>query len=191
MGLQILSILAPLVVCAGIGFVWGRRGATYDAELTTSIIMNLGAPCLIFAELSSLEADPRELGELALGALLAMGVFAGIGAGVLRVARLPAQTYLAPLVFANTGNVGLPLCLFAFGSDGLALATSIFATVSIANFTIGVWIWSGRASLRTLGIPISYATLLAVGVLVTGVQVPLWIRNVTELIGGLPSRSCC
>ena len=127
---EIVSILAPVFICVGIGFVWARRGGTYDTEVTTQLVMLVGAPCLVFSELASLELDRAVLGQMALAAMLALATWALIGFGVLRALGLPAHTFLGPLMFSNSGNMGLPLCLFAFGPEGLALATVIFAVVS-------------------------------------------------------------
>jgi len=184
--LELLSIIAPIFVCAGIGFVWARRGGAFDQEFITSLIMNFGAPCLVFSELVSLEVESAVMARMSGGAALAMLGFGLVGMIVLRVARLPTHTYLGPLLFCNAGNMGLPLCLFAFGSEGLALATCFFAVMAFAHYTIGVWIWSGRFSLyELLRMPLSYAAVLAVAILMLDLPVPLWIVNTTELLGGL------
>jgi predicted permease len=184
--LEIFSILAPVFACAGIGFLWAHRGGGYDEELITRLIMNLGAPCLIFSELASLEVPPATMAQMVGSALAAMLIFALVTSGVLRLTRLPAHTFLSPIVFPNTGNMGLPLCLFAFGPEGLAFATAFFTAVSITHFTAGIWIWSGRASVRELlRTPISYAATLAALVLATGASVPVWIQNATTLLGGM------
>ncbi len=184
--LDLLSIIAPLFVCAGLGFAWSRGGGRYDQELVTVLIMNFGAPCLVFSQLIALEVDGALMVRIAGGALAAMLAFGLIGAAVLRAARLPTHTYLGPLVFCNAGNMGLPLCLFAFGSEGLALATCFFAVMAVGHYTAGVWIWSGRLSPgELLRMPLSYAAALAVWVLVSGWPVPGWIQNTTELLGGL------
>ena len=100
--------------------------------------------------------------------------------------RLPAHTYLPPLVFGNSGNMGLPLCLFAFGETGLALAVAYFATVSLVHFTAGISVWSGHFSpAELLGTPLTWAVALAVGVLALDVRVPGWIVQTTELLGGI------
>jgi len=184
--LELFSILAPLFICAGIGFLWARRGQSYDRELTTSLIMNVGAPCLVFSKLASLEVDPLETGRMIVGALMAMGIFAGIGWIVLRLVRLPAHTYMGPLVFANTGNLGLPLCFFAFGSAGLALATAWFACVTLTHYSLGIWLWSGRASFRELlRTPLAWAAALAMAVSIYRLPLPVWIQHTTSLLGGL------
>ena len=134
----------------------------------------------------SLEIDPSGLVGMLIGAVAMMAISALIGALVLRGLRLPLHTFLSPMIFANNGNMGLPLCLFAFGPVGLSLAVVFFATVALAHFTAGVWIWSGRASLAELiRTPLSYAVLLAAAVLATGYEVPRWLQHTTELLGGL------
>ena len=50
--------------------------------------------------------------------------------------RLDRRTFLAPLIFGNTGNLGLPLALFAFGDVGLGYAVVIFAVMAILSFTV-------------------------------------------------------
>ena len=183
--LDVLGVIAPVFLSAGVGWGWVRSGRPYDRDLVTRLITDVGAPCLVFSGLVGLEVDSDMLLTVASAALLAMACFATVGAVVLRVARLPMHTYLAPLVFGNTGNMGLPLSLFAFGETGLALAVCFFATVSITHYTAGVWIWSGRVSLvELLRTPLFYAAVLAVIVLVIGVQPPLWLRNTSELLGG-------
>ena len=184
--LELLSIIAPIFVCAALGFAWARTGRPYDQELITTLIMDIGAPCLVFSELVSLEVERRVIIQMAGGAIADMLGFAVLGMLVLRAARLPAHTFLSPLIFTNAGNMGLPLCLFAFGPEGLALAVSFFATMAITHYTAGIWIWSGRLSLaELLRTPLSYAAVMSVWVVATGFSVPVWILNTTELLGGL------
>lgn len=113
-----------------------------------------------------------------------MGLSAVIGAVILRFAGLPLQDFLPPLIFANIGNMGLPLCLFAFGKPGLALAIVVFTVFCIGHFTVGVWLYSGSANfLSLLKIPVIYAVGLAIVVLLAKATLPEWIVKTTELLG--------
>ena len=40
----------------------------------------------------------------------------------------------------NTGNMGLPICLFAYGSQGLGVAAAISALIILCHFTLGVFL---------------------------------------------------
>jgi predicted permease len=182
---ELLTIVAPTFLCAGAGFVWGRWGPRYDRDVITSLITNIGMPCLVFSSLVRLQLEPRAMAQMAGSALLAFACFAAIGAVVLRVWRLPTHTYLAPLIFGNAGNMGLPLCLYAFGPEGLALAICFYATAASTHFTLGLLIWSGRLSLAELARnPLFAAAVAAILVIVTDFNVPAFVLNTTELLGG-------
>lgn len=182
---ELASVLAPTFICVGLGWAWGRWGPSYDRALITALIMNLGVPCLVFSRLTALVAEPGAMLRMAGAAGLALACTGTIGALVLRVWRLPAHTFLGPLVFNNAGNLGMSVCLFAFGDEGLALAVSFFTVMATAQFTFGILLWSGRFSpAELLRTPLSAAALLAVAVIAAELRVPSWVRDTTELLGG-------
>ncbi len=182
---EIASILAPVFVCAALGWGWVRLGRAYDRDLLSRLLSDVGAPCLIFARLTDVVVDPESMAQMAGIAALAMALFGVVGGIVLRAARLPMNTFLAPVTFGNAGNMGLPLCLFAFGEPGLALGICYFAVSALLQFTVGVWIWTARVSLaELLRTPVAWAITAAVLVLWTGAGVPVWLQNATDLLGG-------
>jgi predicted permease len=123
--------------------------------------------------------------EMILATFVATGVMAGLAAMVLRLARLPLNTFLAPMTFGNTGNMGIPLCYFAFGEAGLALAICVFATTTVLHFTFGQVIWSSRVSwLEVAKTPLVWSAGLALIVMAWGVDVPAWLNRTTSLLGG-------
>ncbi|GIX15802.1 MAG: hypothetical protein KatS3mg118_3761 [Paracoccaceae bacterium] len=181
--LQVLQIVAPVFILAGIGFVWVRLGLAYDLAFVTRLAMQLGMPCLIFTALARAEIDPRLLADLSLATV--MGYFA---VGVLSLAaclllRLDLRAFLAPLIFGNTGNLGLPVALFAYGAEGLAYALIVFAIMAVMNFTLGVWLVSGRGSGEMLRQPIAHGAALGMVAMIAGWQPPVWAMNTLDLIG--------
>jgi hypothetical protein len=110
-----------------------------------------------------------------------MALLAALG---LRVTGQSTATFLAPLTFGNTGNMGIPICYFAFGEAGLALAVCFFAVTAFLQFTVGHLMWSGALSLRELTrMPLVWASVLAMGVVATGVEVPEVVLRTTRLMG--------
>jgi predicted permease len=150
------------------------------------LVVNFGTPCLIFATLSNLDVAPGTLGTMA-GIVVAMlALFALAGIPFLAWRGWNRRTFLPPLMFGNLGNLGMPLCLFAFGQPGLELAVAAFSTQSVLFFTLGAWFISGDPSPRgLLKTPLPYAVALAMGFIATGIEPPLWLTNTTELIGGM------
>ena len=182
----LLNIIAPVVVTAGIGFFWAKTGRAFHTDTVTGLVTNVGSPMLIFSTLVKLDMELGAFLEFAMFAALSALAFCIIGVITLKLCRLNIRNYLPGLMFPNTGNMGLPLCFFAFGEAGLALAIAVFTVFSTLQFTFGIWLSSGVSSpgqlIRT---PLIYAVVLGLGLKALSFPVPLWIINTTELIGSL------
>lgn len=184
LALTVLNITAPVFLLAAVGYGWVKLGFEYRVEFVTRLAMTLSVPCLIFVALMQIEVDPRVVATLSLATLAAytlitLGVWV-----VVKALRLDVQTFLAPLMFGNTGNLGLPLALFAFGDLGLGYAVVIFAVMAILSFTLGIWLVSGGGSLvKVVKEPLVAATLLGALFLWQGWETPAFLTNAIELIG--------
>ena len=183
---DLLSIIAPVFICAGIGFIWQKQGRPYDTNLITTLITNIGTPCLVFFTLYDADLKIADFGSMALAAVLAIAGFSLLGGIVLKVLGLSFRTYLPSIMFPNSGNMGLPLSLLAFGKPGLALAIVYFTVAAVQQFTVGVAISSGSMSpARLMRIPIIYAVLLALMIMGLELKAPDVIINTTQLLGGM------
>ena len=182
--LTVLEIVAPVLLLGAIGFVWVRLGHDYSIRFVTQLTMTLSVPCLIFTALMETEIEPQALAAVSLAAVVAY-VATGLTAFVaVRAIGLDIRTYLAPLTFGNTGNLGLPLALFAFGDTGLDLAVVVFAVMAIFSFTIGVWVVAGGGSLlKVVREPIVAGTLLGALFLWQGWRTPTFLTNALDLVG--------
>ncbi|MEJ8561806.1 AEC family transporter [Yoonia sp. GPGPB17] len=184
LALTVLNITAPVFLLAAVGFIWVKLGFEYRVEFVTRMAMTLAVPCLIFVALMNIEVEPAALAALSLASFVAywlvmVGCFI-----VVKAAGLHSQTYLAPLIFGNTGNLGLPLALFAFGETGLGYAVVVFAIMAILSFTIGIWMVAGSGSFRrVIQEPLVGATLLGALFLWQGWETPEFLTNAIELIG--------
>jgi malate permease and related proteins len=182
--LTVLGIVAPVAVLATIGFIWVRLGFEYRMEFVTRLSMTLGVPCLIFSALMKTDIDPTALAAVSLASLVGYAALTLIFWGLTMIMGLDRRTYLAPLIFGNTGNLGLPLALFAFGETGLGYAVVVFAVMAVLSFTFGLWLVAGGGSpLKALREPMVGATLLGALFLWQGWQTPVWITNTLDLIG--------
>jgi malate permease and related proteins len=180
----VLAIVAPVFLLAAVGFVWVKAGFDYRVEFVTRLAMTLSVPCLIFVAMMKTAVDPAALTSISLAAAVAYLALTVIFWGIVVVARLDRSTYLAPLIFGNTGNLGLPLALFAFGEQGLGLAVVVFAVMAIFSFTFGIWMVAGAGSFaRVLREPMVGATLLGALFLWQGWHTPVWLTNTLELAG--------
>ncbi len=182
--IQIFEIVAPVFALAAIGFFWARAGAPFDIPFVTRLCMTVSGPCLIFSTLVQVRIEPEAFQNLA-GATAALYALLVVGlAALLWIARLPMRAYLAPLVFGNTGNIGLPICLFAYGDTGLALAIIVFAVMAALSFTIGVWLVSGDASpAEAMRQPIFYGAAFGAAGSYLGWSPPGVVLDTLQLVG--------
>lgn len=187
--LQVIQIVAPVFILAGIGFLWVRFGLEYRVQFVTRLSMTLAIPCLIFVALVRTEIDPAVLRNTAFATLAA---YAAVGVSVwafLKASGLSQRTFWPALTFGNTGNLGLPLAFFAFGEAGFGFAVVVFAIMAVLSFTIGVWVVSGHGSpLAPAKEPMVWATLLGGAFMVWGWSLPDWAMNTLDLVGqmGIP-----
>ena len=183
---QLIPIIAPVLICALLGYGWARSGLPFEREFLTRIIMNIGSPCLILSGITSLEVETSQFATLLVTSVTTLLVCSAIGVLVLRLTRLPLRSFLPPVVFGNTGNLGLPLCLFAFGAEGLGLAVAVYLVYSVSQFIFGPLFQGREPAWRTLlTTPMIYAAIIGVTMLATETPLPRTLANTVELLGGL------
>ncbi|MDF1728379.1 MAG: AEC family transporter, partial [Sulfitobacter sp.] len=184
LALTVLEIVAPVFLLAAIGFAWVKLGFEYRLEFVTRLAMTLAVPALIFTALVNTTLDPSALTALTLTTLVTYALISVAVLVLVWLGRLDRRTFAAPLIFGNTGNLGLPLALFAFGDVGLQYAVVVFAVMAIISFTFGIWLVAGQGSFgKVLREPLVGATLLGALFLWQGWQLPTFAANTLGLIG--------
>ena len=183
---QVASVLLPVFCIAGLGYLWRLSRVPFDLPFVTRMIMYVAGPCLVFDSLSKLKLPLTEFGAM-VGATIALTLGVALVSFVLlKALRLPLPSFLPALTLGNTGNLGLPLCLFAFGEQGLGLAVGVYVTNSVLQFTFVPLLQARASVVRTLlTTPIIYGLLAGLGVLLTGVQVPVWIADTASTLAGV------
>ena len=182
--LLVAEIVAPVFILAGLGFGWVRAGLEYRVQFVSRLAMRLALPCLMFQVLRKTELSPDLIWAVAGASVAAHLVLIPIFWALVRAMGIDIRTYLAPLIFGNTGNLGLPLALFAFGQAGLEIAVIVFAVSLIIAFTVGIWIVAGEASLGALvREPAVFSLPLAVLFMAMDWTLPRWADNTLDLVG--------
>lgn len=174
---RILGIVFPVYALIAVGFVYGRRRRP-DMALTNQINMDIFVPALVFAALTSKSFELDRHLPLLFGAAAVV-----LGAGLLSwpVARLlgvAGKTFVPPMMFKNSGNMGLPLAALAFGEEALPAAVVIFLAENFLHYSLGTWLLDHRTRLANLWrVPVIAATLagLAASLLHVALWPPLWL----------------
>jgi predicted permease len=186
--LTVLGIVAPVFALVAVGWAWARAGRPFDTAFVTQIAMTLAVPALIFTALARTELAPADLGRMTAASLAAYGaalaLFWALRPLLAARAGLGRRSFVAPMAFGNTGNLGLPLAVFAFGEAGLGYAVVAFAVTSVLTFTVGVWCFAGVGRPgRVLREPMVLASLAGAAVLWGGWPLPGVLLDATALLG--------
>jgi malate permease and related proteins len=179
--MELLSIfvhnILPIFVLAGVGFLLVRY-LRVDVQTLSRVCLYALAPCLVFDMLVTSGVSSDEFGRLvlfALSTILGVGVIAWLISRALRLDRVTASAFIVVVMFANGGNYGLPLTLFAFGPEALARATIYFVTSVLLTYTLGIFLASSgrnsalQAILGVLKVPCIYAAAAAIALMSFGI----------------------
>lgn len=181
---HIFAVIAPVFFCAAIGYGWARLKIPYEKAFLSRLVLNVGVPALVIGTLSKAALPTQQLLQI-LGAAAAVLCITMLLAWLLcRCLKLPTHTYLAPLSFPNTLNMGLPVSFFAFGEAGMAVALGIYLILSLAQFSLGVTVVSGSFSYKQLlRSPVILSGLTAAVLVITETTLPRWLQNSLDILG--------
>jgi len=182
---ELFAIIAPIMVCAGLGYGWARNGIDYPVEFVTRLVMNIGAPCLILSSFNNAGIEIGKMAEVSAATLVILLIMMVSGGVLIRFMQLKISTFLPSLLFPNIGNMGLPLCLFAFGQTGLALGLTVFLVIFTLQMSLGILLTAGHNHPRELlKQPVLWATVIALVMVGCDESLPAWIDNTARILGG-------
>jgi len=180
---QILSTLLPVFLIAGCGALYGRF-RTPDIRGLNVLNMELFVPMLVFGVLADQQAPLQEYAGLALAAAVVV-----LGSGIIlyplaRVLNLNLKTFLPPMMFNNSGNMGLPLLVLAFGEAALPAAIVLFIVEMLLHFSVGLYMLDPHTSvLKRLKLPVVFACIAGLTVNLAGVSLPGWLLQSLNMLG--------
>ncbi len=180
---RILSIVLPLFAVVAVGFLYARR---HRPDMTAAIKLNMDlfVPALVFGALSSKDANLGAYGVLAgAGALLVLG--SGLIAWpIARLAGVQPRTFLPPMMFVNSGNMGIPLLVLAFGDQAMPAAVVLFLIENFLHFSLGVRMLDRQV--RWLGVlrtPVMLACAAGLVMNLAGLALPAGLATAVEMLG--------
>jgi predicted permease len=103
---------------------------------------------------------------------------------VSRAARTDPRTLVPVVMFTNSGNMGLPLALLAFGAQNFGAAVALFSISNLLHFSIGSRVTSAGARTRELLLsPLMIASALGFASAVSGVRPPDMVFTGMKMLG--------
>ena len=180
--IKLFEVLFPVFFVVGIGYYLGKTNPKIDTTFITSFAANIGTPAMVIYAITSTGINFEIFRDYFWYYLLAIGLFALVGIFTLYLLKTKdIVRELPPLIFPNTGNMGLPICMFAYGSKGLGVSASITSLIILCHFTLGVFLADRKFNLNViLKNPPFYAIIFSAIMLFYGIKMPVFVVNTTE-----------
>ena len=160
---KLFEVLFPVFFIIGIGYYLGKSNPKLDTSFITNFAANIGSPAMVFYSITTTGVTFDIFISYLWYALLAIIGFSITGIIFLLSLKKEIIRELPPFILPNTGNMGLPICLFAYGTQGLGIAAAISSLVILFHFTLGVCLASKKFSLELiLKSPPFYAVIISV-----------------------------
>ena len=181
--IKLFEVIFPVFFVIGIGYYLGKNNPNIDTNFITSFAGNIGTPAMIFYTVTTTGITLTVFMHYFTYALIMIGGFAIIGLILLFFLNKDLSMELPPLILPNTGNMGVPICLFAYGTQGLGVASAIASVIILFHFTLGVFLAKKQFSFDVvLKSPPVYAIIVSVLFLYFKIDTPLFLENTTFLL---------
>ena len=181
--IKLFEVLSPVFFIVGIGYFLGKKSSNIDTSFITNYSANFGTPALIIFGIMSSGVTYSMFADYFIYWLIAMAIFGIVGVIFLVLMKKDCIRELPPFILPNTGNMGIPICLFAYGTFGMGVAASISAVIVLLHFTLNIFLASKRFDILVIvKSPSFYAILITVAFLYFEIEAPTFVLNTAMLL---------
>ena len=182
--IKLFEVLFPIFFIVGIGYFLGKKSPNIDTNFITNYSASFGTPALIIFGVMSSGVTYSMFADYFVYWLIAMFIFGIVGVIFLILMKKDYVRELPPFILPNTGNMGIPICLFAYGVSGMGIAAAISAVIVLLHFTLNIFLASKKFDvLIIIKSPSFYAILITVAFLYFEIDAPTFVLNTVMLLG--------
>ncbi len=180
---KLFEVLFPVFFIIGVGYYLGKKDPKLNTKFITDFAGNIGTPAMIFYTITTTGVTLDVFIHYFVYAIVIIIGFSIVGLIFLLLLKKDIISELPPLILPNTGNMGIPICLFAYGTSGLGIASAIASVIILFHFTIGVFLAKKEFSFNiVLKNAPTYGILISVLFLYFNWDVPIFLENTTFLL---------
>ena len=181
--LKLFEVLFPVFFIVGIGYFLGKKNRNFDTSFITTYAGNFGTPALVIFALTAGGVTFEVFKEFFFYALILLSAFGIIGLIFLIIMKKDYIRELPTFILPNTGNMGIPICLFAYGEMGMGIAAAISSLVVLLHFTLNIFLAKRAFDFQTIfKSPAFYAIIITVLFLYFEQPVPQFVMNTVMLL---------
>ena len=182
--LKLFEVLFPVFLIVGLGYHLGKKNPDFDTSFITTYAGNFGTPALVIFAITAGGVTFEVFSEYFGYSIILLSLFGVVGLIFLILMKKDYIRELPTFILPNTGNMGMPLCLFAYGIEGLSIATAITSIILVLHFSLNILLSSRTFSIKPLlnCYPI-YALIFSLIFVYFRIPAPKFLENTTFLIG--------
>ncbi len=182
--IKLFEVIFPVFFIIGIGYFIGKKDKKLDTKFITNFAANVGSPAMIIYALNVKNIAFQTFLDYFwyyLIAILGFTIFGVIFLFLIKSKDIIRE--LPPFMMPNTGNMGFPICLFAYGNEGLGVAAAITSLIILFHFTVGVFLADRKFSFNViLKSPPFYTIIISIVLLYYNIELPVFVENTTFLL---------
>lgn len=181
---SLVNTIAPVFIIVLIGFFLGKyRLKEASMEFINYVNIHVFCPALVFSALILKPISISTSWPLIVGGILII-LLPGILLTPIRLPQFNHRAFLVSGMFKNTGNIGIPLAVLAYGTESLSDIIILFVIANSLHFSLGLfllsndskrWLWLHNPNIWAafLGISLAHHTHL----------LPSFVLTSTEMLG--------
>ena len=169
---RLVAILFPIFGIVAAGYFYARHHKP-EMAVANRLSMDVFVPALVFAAMAGKSVDLAADAPLALGGFLVLATCGLLAWPLAKLIGIQPKTLAPPMMFNNSGNIGLPLAVLAWGEEALPAAVILFMVENTLHFSFGARLLDPHARLLTLWrVPVVAAAIA--GLAVALLKIPVW-----------------
>ncbi len=183
--IRIIEITFPIFAIVAAGLFYARIFRP-DMTLPNRLNMDVFIPCLLFRVLIERGGVSDLFGGLALAITLVIILSGLIALVSSKLFHIDPRSLCPPIMFANAGNLGLPLVILSFGEVALPAAVICFIVCNFFHITVGSYILNKQTNVLKIFLsPMILAVLLALILSLLKINVPKTMLEPIRMLGNI------
>ena len=181
--LKLFEVLFPVFLIVGLGYHLGKKNPNFDTSFITTYAGNFGTPALVIFAITAGGVTFDVFKEYFGYSIILLSLFGVVGLIFLILMKKDYIRELPTFILPNTGNMGIPICLFAYGELGMGIAAAISSLVVMLHFTLNIFLAKRAFDFQTIfKSPAFYAIIITVLFLYFELPFPQFVMNTVMLL---------
>jgi malate permease and related proteins len=182
---RIFEITFPIFAIVLAGLLYARKFKP-DMTLPNRLNMDVFIPCLLFSVIYERAGVSGLFGNLALAASMVVILSGVLALIVSKLLKIDPKSLCPPIMFANAGNLGLPLIVLSFGDVALSAAVICFVIGNFFHITVGSYLLNKQSNiLKVFTSPMILAVLLALILSILKITIPNTMLEPVRMVGNI------